>query len=239
MTSKHIDVSLILPCYNEASLFRRSVSDIAAVLDVLQLRTEIIFVDDGSKDSTKKLIAEVVRSNSHFRALYQLKNQGRGKAVRDGIFAARGAVVGYMDIDCEVSPVYIPKMVAMIRSGLADVVIGKRYYRTTIGSIVREVLSRGYQWLAHTMIDTGGLDTESGYKFFDRKKIVPILRKTEHTGWFWDTEVIVRSRKAGLRVLEIPVLFLRRFDKKSSLNIIPDTVDYMVHLWRFRNEMNV
>lgn len=268
---KRIDLSLVLPCFNEAGLFAESVRRIQETLDASRFSYEIIFVDDASSDGTQELIcsycvqgAEVgtpwfsrrqgpdrdILHQSDFakavttlqngvppRALYHRFNKGRGRSVIDGIRAAKGTVVGYIDIDCEVSPVYIPQMVSLILNKHADVVIGKRYYRTTPGSLLREVLSRGYQWISDRMIGTGGLDTETGYKFFSRRKIVPILQQTKHPGWFWDTEVMVYAKRAGLKIIEVPVLFLRRFDKHSSVNIIRDTWDYCIHLWRLRSRL--
>lgn len=227
-----IDVSLILPCFNETDVFASSVVRIVDVLNTSKLRYEIIFVDDGSRDGTVDLIKKIP-----FRSIFHQKNQGRGKTVADGILAAKGSVVGYIDIDCEVGPEYIPQMVHLILEKKADIVIGKRIYRSSAGSLLREVLSRGYQWLSDLMIGTEKLDTETGYKFFRKSKIVPILAATSHPGWFWDTEIMVRSKRAGLRIAEVPVLFIRRFDKQSSVHILRDTIDYMVQLWRFRRSL--
>lgn len=239
---RRIDVSLILPCYNEAGLFAESVARIQAVLHASNLTYEVIFVDDASCDGTQKHIRSFCKSGSGigkqaFRALFHVKNTGRGRAVLDGIRAAKGIVAGYIDIDCEVDPVYIPHMVTQILKKKADVVIGKRYYRTTPRAFLREILSRGYQWLADVLIGTGGLDTETGYKFFSRKKILPLLSKTKHPGWFWDTEIMAYARRKGLTIVEEPVLFLRRFDKQSSVNVVRDTAEYLIHLWRFRRRL--
>lgn len=158
-------MSLILPCYSETDVFAGSVSRIVDVLRSSKLRYEIIFVDDGSRDGTQCLI-----KLTHFRAIYHQKNMGKGKTVADCIVAAKGTVVGYIDIDCEVGSEYIPQMVSIILQKKAYIVIGIRIYRTSAGSLVREILSRGCQWLNDVMIGTGKLDTEAGYKFFDRKK---------------------------------------------------------------------
>ncbi len=234
MKLSSVDLTLILPCYNEAELFTESVRSIQEVLDVTALTYELLFVDDASSDTTPRLIARQARRDKRIRVIYHAQNHGRGRAVVDGIRSARGRVVGYIDIDCEVSPVYIPFMVSLILRHKADVVIGRRYYRTGPRALIREALSRGYQWISDALIGTGGMDTETGYKFFNRKKIVPIIGKTKHQGWFWDTEIMVYSRRAGLRIKEVPVLFLRRFDKESSVNIVRDTIEYMIQLWRFR-----
>ncbi len=232
---KRIDLSLILPCYNEAGLFADSVRRIKDVLDLSTLTYEIIFVDDASRDATPELIRKATAEHPDFSALFHAKNRGRGRSVTDGLRAARGTVAGFIDIDCEVSPVYIPEIAALILSRKADVVIGHRMYRTSISSIIREVLSRGYRWLSDKMIGTHGRDTESGYKFFNRKKILPVLSKPRSPGWFWDTEIMVYADRAGLSIREFPVLFIRRFDKKSSVNLLRDTYEYLVNLRRFRN----
>ncbi len=237
---RRVELSLILPCFNESGLFLESVSRITDVLDVSRLSYEIIFVDDNSADNTPTLIARAIATHKKrhlFRAIYHDKNVGRGKTVIDGIKAAKGTVVGYIDIDCEVDPVYIPGMVNRILHKNADVVTGKRYYRSSPKAVIREVLSRGYQWLSDVLIGTGGLDTETGYKFFSRKKILPILSKATSPGWFWDTEIMVYAKRANLIILEVPVLFLRRFDKQSSVNIVKDTLDYVVRLIDFRRRL--
>ena len=235
--TKHRDLSLILACFNEIDVFVSSVERIVETLSHSKLTYEIIFVDDKSSDNTRQLIAKACKKYPYTFALYHHVNCGRGKTVADGFMKATGEVVGFIDIDCEVGPEYIPQMVSIILEKKADVVIGERIYRSSPGSIMREILSRGYQWLSDFLIGTGGLDTETGYKFFRRSKVVPLLAKTVHMGWFWDTEIMVRAKRAGLTICEVPVLFLRRFDKQSSVNIIRDTADYLVNLWKFRTQL--
>lgn len=232
-----IDLSLILPCYNEEPIFTESVKRIIDVLSLSRLSYEIIFVDDKSPDKTAQLIQNACTKYPHTNALYHTINKGRGKTVTDGLKEAIGTVVGYIDIDLEVSPVYIPMLVHMILENKADVVIGKRMYRTNVQSIPREILSSGYQWLSNYLIGTGNLDTESGYKFFNRKKILPILALTRHPHWFWDTEIMILAKRKGLCIEEVPVLFVRRFDKTSSVRIVRDSIDYIQSLWKFRKRL--
>lgn len=238
-----IDVSLVLPCFNEETIFRESVLQIIQTLKQSKFSFEIIFVDDKSTDRTHQLIEKICKKYSFSRAIFHQKNFGRGRAVRDGIEGlggiegARGKVVGYIDIDLEVSPIYMSQMVSLILEKKADVVIGKRIYRTSFHSIPREVLSRGYQWLAGWAVGTAGLDTETGYKFFNRRKILPLFRRAKHPRWFWDTEIMVWAMRKGLKIVEVPVLFLRRTDKQSSVRVIGDTMDYLINLWRLRGKL--
>ncbi len=232
-----VALSLVLPCYNEEEIFEESVVKITQTHDESGFSYEVVFVEDKSCDNTAKFVQDAIKKNKKFHAIFHRINQGRGASVSDGIHAAKGKIVGFIDIDCEVSPVYIPEMVALIASDKADMVLGNRIYRTGLSRLHREILSAGYRWLSDTMIGTGKMDTESGYKFFDRKKILPVLDTCKHTGWFWDTEIVVRAKKAGLRVVAHPVLFLRRTDKTSTVRILRDTMDYLVALWKFRKEL--
>jgi glycosyltransferase AglD len=226
--------SLILPCYNEGSIMTDNVRRIKAALERLNYPYEILFVDDASRDHTQIHIRRLCKEIREASAMFHDINQGRGAAVMDGIMKARGSIVGYMDIDCEVSPVYIPEIVDIIIRHQADVVIGRRIYRSSFSSLVREIISVGYRWIASNILETQGIDTESGYKFFRKKKILPVLAATSDRHWFWDTEVVVFAIRRHLRIMEVPVLFLRRLDKKSSVRVLHDVIDYLVSLWRLR-----
>lgn len=227
-------VSLVIACYNEETILKESVARIVCILEDSVLTYELIFVDDKSRDNTKRVIAAISKKDTQCRAIYHEVNQGRGKAVRDGMAIARGKVVGFIDIDLEVSPVYIPQFVRMILDKEADVVTGLRVYRTNIASAHRAILSWGYSWLVRTSLGIPLRDTETGYKFFNRKKILPIVKKTTNNGWFWDTEIMALAYRAGLKIREEPVLFIRRFDKKSSVRLIRDTIEYLKNLIEFR-----
>lgn len=232
---KHtVKFSLILPCYNEGIILEDNVKRIIDVLKLLRLPYELLLIDDKSVDTTKKHILNLCKKYSQCRALYHDSNQGRGKTVADGIRNSRGRIIGYMDVDCEVSPVYIPEIVEMLMQGKYDVVIGNRVYRSTWTSFIREILSRGYRTLVSMVLETHTVDTESGYKFFTRSAILPIVDLTKDTHWFWDTEIVIWAFRKKLRVLEYPVLYLRREDKKSTVRVIPDTIEYVRQIVRFK-----
>jgi glycosyltransferase involved in cell wall biosynthesis len=234
---KPIDVSVIIACYNEGDDLGKSIAYVTSVLDDSRFSYEFIFVDDGSTDRTREIITGLVRKNKNFRAVFHDVNQGRGKTVCDGIVMARGKVVGFIDIDLEVSPVYIPSFVRMIMDHHADVVTGLRIYREGLHSVHRAILSRGYAWLSRSSLGIALMDTETGYKFFDRKKILPVVQKTKYKKWFWDTEIMTLAYYSGLRIREIPVLFIRRFDKQSSVRLVGDTLVYLRDLWMFHKRL--
>ena len=233
--TKKIELSVILPCYNEAEHFLKSSQKILDVLKRSKIAFELIFVEDASQDNTPELITQFMRreKNKQVRALFHAKNLGRGRSVTDGIGSARGRFAGFIDIDCEVSPSYIPQFLVQLKSG-KDIVCAERRYQTTAGGLVRTLASKLYQQLVKLVLVTNLSDTEAGYKFFNRKRIFPVLSKVRDTGWFWDTEIMVRSERAGLKIAFFPVQFNRRMDKTSTVRLIPDTLNYFIKLFAFR-----
>lgn len=232
---EQFDVSLILPCYNEAEHFTKSVDRIIEVLDGTDFSWEILFIDDKSRDETPALIKNYIAGHrrKHLSGYFHQVNRGRGTTVAEGIEKSRGKIVGYIDIDLEVPPDYIPRFVQAVESG-ADVAAGWRIYDFTLRSLPRWFASKGYNLIRDKVLGTKLVDTEAGYKFFRRKKILPVLKKCLSPGWFWDTEIMVQSEKAGLKIAQIPVVFIRRFDKTSTVRLIPDTLVYLKELWRFK-----
>lgn len=233
-----IEISLVIPCFNEGSIFEENVAEIIKVLESTNEKWEMILVDDKSQDNTKKSIQKIISNNNSIRAIYHPKNQGRGKAVEDGIKKAKGRICGYLDVDLEVSSSYIPLFVEEIKKGGAEMVVAKRFYEGGIfGSMIRYLASKIYAFSVRLILNTPIEDTEAGYKFFERKKILPILAKVKNKHWFWDTEICATAHLSGLRISQIPTLFNRRSDKKSTVKIIPDTYDYIKSLLRFKYEL--
>jgi len=231
-----VELSIIIPCYNEGSTFENSVRKVIDVVKTLDRRWEIIFVEDKSADDSKKTVEKITKKYKHIRAVYHRKNEGRGKSVSDGIKTAKGAICGYLDIDLEISPSYIPLFIKEIAEG-SDLVVGQRFYEGgRINSILRFLASKIYALCVKYTVDIPVEDTEAGYKFFNRKKITPILRKIKSKHWFWDTEICAQAYWNGLAITQVPVLFKRRHDKKSTVKILPDTFDYVENLIRLRSQ---
>jgi len=116
----------------------------------------------------------------------------------------------------------------------AAVVIGRRVYKLSFWSLPRFVLTNGYIILRRVMLGLPFEDTEAGYKFFRLATIRPILKQCESHGWFWDTEIVARAYDAGLRITEVPCLFMRRRDKTSTVRPIHDSIQHFTSLLAFR-----
>lgn len=235
-----VDLSLVLACYNEEPILAESIQEIVSVLDATRFTYELILVDDGSRDRTPALIeelAEKYRDTVAIRTLLHDRNTGRGGAVRDGMLLGRGEVVGFLDVDLEVHVVHVLPALLAIRRG-ADVVVGKRVYRPRWRAPHRYLMTKGYAWLVRRLLRLrDASDTEAGFKFFRRARLLPLLAQCRETGWFWDTEIMALADVSGLLVTEIPVLYERQAKKRSTVRPLHDSLDYLVRLWRFRTRL--
>lgn len=233
-----LDVSIVIACYNEESLLKDSVNKVMTIMDSTRWNYELIFVDDYSRDQTRSQIDQIIHEHpdSAIKKIFHEKNTGRGRTVSDGISIAQGRYVGYLDIDLEVGAHYIPYMVDALIQGY-DVATAYRIYKATFKLLIRTIVSVGYRKLMRFLLKVPLIDTETGYKFFNREKILPVLARTRDEGWFWDTEIMTRSYHAGLKIIELPCLFIRLYDKKSSVHLITDSIVYFRKLIAFRNEL--
>lgn len=230
---KNLEFSLVLACYNEGPTFLKSVKSILKHINTLGKSCEVIFVEDKSTDNTRMAVEKVVASEKKCRAIYHAKNKGRGASVSDGIKAAKGKIVGFMDVDCEISPLYMPLFIKEIENR-ADMVIGTRFYESSAKSLTRVIASKSYAFISKRLLGLPFEDTEAGFKFFNRVKILQVLKNTKDQGWFWDTEICARAYKAGLKIKQLPVLFVKRGDKKSTVNLFSDSITYAMRLLAFR-----
>ena len=160
-----LDCTLILAAYNEGPTLEASVLKIIKVLRETRLKWEIIFVEDKSTDATRKTVEKIVKGNVNYRAIYHRENMGRGKSVADGISAAKAPICGFLDVDCEISPSYIPLFVKELKNG-ADLVVGRRFYEKGWKSISRVAASKIYAELVKKLLGLPIDDTETCFKFF-------------------------------------------------------------------------
>jgi hypothetical protein len=110
-------------------------------------------------------------------------------------------------------------------------------YAFQLLSLDRYFMSRGYSWLVRKLLRVPYRDTETGYKFFRRETVLPLLDEIEDGGWFWDTEFMARAARRGLTVVEIQGAYVRREDKTSTVRGLRDSARYFRQLLAFRRKL--
>jgi len=240
---KPVDLSLIITCYNDSAILEDNVSKLISYLSCLNLSYELILVEDCSTDNTHEIVVKIEKQHAdsgiRLKAIYHEVNRGRGAAVKSGLFAAVGKVVGFIDIDLEIPEWHIQPCVFPIMNGEYDVATGNRYYKVqpNFYILTRHMLTSGYKRFVRFFFNTSLVDTETGCKFFDRGKIIPIARVTQSERWFWDTEIMLLSERAGLRILTIPCTCVRNLKKESTVKFFSDTIYYFRELLKFRKRI--
>jgi len=231
-------LSLVLACYDEAQHLRASFAEIRDTLEQAGWPFEVVFVDDASRDGTLEILDEIVAAHPQLalRVIRHERNRGRGATVADGFRAARGEIAGYLDVDLEVHCRYVPSLVRAIERG-ADVATVRRIYAFQLRALDRYAMSRGYSFLVRHLLGVPYRDTETGFKFFRRARVLPLLDEIGDEGWFWDTEFMVRAARHGLAVVEVPGAYVRREDKTSTVRGLRDSARYFLALLRLRRRL--
>ena len=235
-----VDLSVILPCYNEAQILRQTVKVLKSVLNQTSYHYEIIIAEDASTDGTDTIARQLAEGSEEIVWLHRNERIGRGSAVANAIKKARGRVVGFLDTDLEAPALYILPLVLAIEEG-ADIAIGVRFihlgWRDYIFKMDKILTHYGYLWLIRLLLQIPLQDTETGFKFFNKERILPVLDEIKDQHWFWDTEVMVRPYFKGYRIKEIPILFFMNHDRVSKVNFFKDSLSHLKNLWRFRKEI--
>jgi len=227
-----MDVSLIVPCYHEGPYLEDNLQALYTLLSHLKVDFEMIIIDDNSRDDTLARARHFSEGKDNVQLLHHEVNQGRGYTVTEGIRKARGKIAGFIDIDLEVASQNIIPLIFKVLEGL-DVATAHRIYKIKFFD-PRWTLSKGYASLVKFICKTPFQDTEAGLKFFNRDRILPILDTIEDKHWFWDTEILVRSYYHGLKIAEVPVLFIRSSPSYTTVKFTRDTFVYFIKLLRFR-----
>jgi glycosyltransferase involved in cell wall biosynthesis len=200
-------VSVIMPVYNERNTLRAVIDRVLAVPQ----EVELICVDDGSRDGSREILAELQSQHSNLRVLLQPKNMGKGAALRRGIQEATGDFVLIQDADLEYDPDDYPNLLEPLIEGKADVVYGSRF----LGSRPHRVL---YFWhsvgnwaltlLSNCLTNINLTDMETCYKVFRREVIQSIPIEENRFGF--EPEITVKVAKRRLRVYEVGISYWGR-----------------------------
>jgi len=196
-------LSVIVPVYNEESTLEQIIKRIR---DVPMDDLELIVVDDGSQDRSRKILESLKDQIDHL--IFQEKNMGKGAALRTGLSCATGDIVIFQDADLEYDPMEFPNLTAPIEKGLADVVYGSRFK----GQLEHRVLffwhylgNRFLTFLSNMFTNLNLSDMETCYKAFRREILTKIEIQENRFGI--EPEITAKIAKLKCRVYEIGISY--------------------------------
>lgn len=226
---------IVTPTYNEKynlPLFARATLEVAP-------GAHLLVVDDNSPDGTGQVAEDLARTDPRIRVMHRPGKMGLGTAYVQAF--ERGIAEGYrwffeMDTDLSHDPNYLPAFFAALERG-ADVVIGSRNIPgggVEGWGLGRHVLSKGGSLYSRMILGVGVKDLTTGYKAFNAKALSTIdLASIRSNGYSFQIETTYRAILRGLRVEEVPIVFVdrRAGESKMSRRIFAEAV---MMVWKLR-----
>jgi glycosyltransferase involved in cell wall biosynthesis len=220
----------VIPAYNEQATLDECLRRVVA----LGLDAELVVVDDGSRDGTAEALASSTVPGLH--VFTHPTNLGKGAAVRTGIAATTGEIVLILDADLEYDPDDIPRLIAPIADGYADVVFGTRLrgggHPQRAHLFWHYLGNRFLSLLTNVLYNTTISDMEVGYKVFRGELIRSIELVSD--GFGFEPEVTAKVLRRGVRLYELPISYYGRTYAEGKKVTWRDGVSAIVQLIRFR-----
>jgi dolichyl-phosphate beta-glucosyltransferase len=223
-----VELSVIVPAYNEASRLPRTLTrmrDYFASRGFTTHELEILIVDDGSKDGTVQIAEQWARDWPSVRVISNGDNRGKGYSVRHGMLEARGRIALFTDADLSSPIEESEKLLAAINAG-NDVAIGSRALDrsliTTHQSPLRELAGMIFNGFVRIFTGLPFSDTQCGFKAFVREpsRIVFEQQRIERFGF--DPEILFLAKRHGLRTAEIAVRWAH--DPATKVHMLRDSL---------------
>jgi glycosyltransferase involved in cell wall biosynthesis len=191
-----------MPVYNEKNTVEEM---IGRVLAVPGIRTELIVVDDASRDGSREIVERLAREKG-FRVLLHERNQGKGAAVRRGIDAATGHIIVVQDADLEYSPEEYPELIDLIIKGKADAVFGSRFIGRHRCFLFTHYLANLFlNLVTNVLYNTTMTDMETCFKAVRAELLKSLTLRSNRFGI--EPEITAKLFKRGARVYEVPITY--------------------------------
>jgi len=195
-------LSVVMPVYNEKNTVEEM---IGRVLAVPGIRTELIVVDDASRDGSREIVERLAREKG-FRVLLHERNQGKGAAVRRGIDAATGHIIVVQDADLEYSPEEYPELIDLIIKGKADAVFGSRFIGRHRCFLFTHYLANLFlNLVTNVLYNTTMTDMETCFKAVRAELLKSLTLRSNRFGI--EPEITAKLFKRGARVYEVPITY--------------------------------
>lgn len=210
---------MIVPTFNERANVVRVVERLRVVLD--GVRWHAIFVDDDSPDRTAEAVKQISATDSRVQCIRRVRRRGLAGAVVEGALASAAPYIGVIDGDLQHDETLLPRMLEVLRSGKADLVVASRYLGAEAVaeglSPLRSLGSRFANWLGRRVLRQDVSDPVSGF-FMIRRELVDRVAPRLATEGFKILFDLIASQPGPLRIVELPYSFRERQAGGSKLD---------------------
>jgi dolichyl-phosphate beta-glucosyltransferase len=226
-------LTVVIPAYNEEVRIIPTIGAIASYISDLGIPWEMILADDGSRDSTVRLVEELNFAN--LRILRAERNAGKGSAVHRGMLEASGQYILFTDADNSTPIEEITKLLKKVQQEGYDIAIGSRAAEGAAEahkSLLRRILSGGLRWIVRIVFRIGVRDTQCGFKLYTRAAAQRLFQAQTIMGFSFDLEILYLAAKWGFRVAEVPVAWVDA--PGSKVDTTKEVKRFMQDLFRIK-----
>ena len=226
-------LSIVIPAYNEAERLPAMLLDLKSFLKDSDLDSEVIIVNDGSKDNTVNVIKDFFTDFNDIRLINNSENRGKGYAVKTGMLEASGDYKMFADADGATPFKEILKLLPELKNG-NDVVIASRALADSQikTSFFRKFRGRVFNFLVNTILGLNLSDMQCGFKVFSKKAADTIFVNQTLDGFAFDIEILHKAKKNGFSIKEVPVVW-NNVDG-SKVNGIRDPIKMFFSIFRVK-----
>jgi glycosyltransferase involved in cell wall biosynthesis len=212
-------LSLVLPAYKQEKTIKKDILSLEEALSLLPLKHEIIVVVDGYSDKTLEITKKI--KNDNLIVLGYEENKGKGFAIKHGVKAANGDIIGFIDAGMDLDPKEISLMLNIMDWNDADIVVGSKLHPDSIVNypVSRRILSWGYRSIIKVLFRLNVKDTQVGLKLFRRDVAKKVFPKIVVKAFAFDVEVLAVARSYGYtKIYEAPIKLRFRQGTITSTN---------------------
>jgi glycosyltransferase AglD len=222
-TPKTVQVSVVLPAYNEVEYLQPAVDRTIQTLNRFTQSYEVIIAEDGSTDGTAEHAEELSQKTAGVRHIHRDQRLGRGTALNNAFKQSHGEVLVYMDLDLATDLKYLKPLIEAITLEGYDFSTGSRMMAESKAERTtgRSISSKTYNFLVRHVLGSKLRDHQCGFKAFKHDPLMQLLDEVQATHWFWDTEIMVRANRHGFKIKEIPVEW--KSGRGTKVNIFKDS----------------
>jgi dolichyl-phosphate beta-glucosyltransferase len=228
-------LSIVIPSKDEEKRLPRTIEVIQAYLDARHADYELILVDDGSSDGTRKIMDTAAARNPRIKVEALPFNRGKGRALATGVDAAHGDPILLTDADLSTPIEELEKLQAALDTG-AGIAIASRALRDSrvevSQPIYRVAMGKAFNLIVQAVLLPGIWDTQCGFKLFRADVAHRVFAGLVTDGFGYDPEVLYRARRQGTRITEVPVVW--RNSAPTTVSPISSSFDMLKHVLRIR-----
>ncbi|MBI4847185.1 MAG: glycosyltransferase [Nitrospirae bacterium] len=228
------EISIVIPVYNEEKYVSSYIGRLSAELTDARVDDyEIVLVENGSTDNTRRIALDMGEKNSRLRVI-TLEKADYGAALKAGLLAAKGSYILQFDLDYwDIS--FLRKTVLLFREFEYNIIIGSKNMLMSKDKRrpIRRIISQGFRFFLWTFFDLRVSDTHGIKAWKNDESLRQVIRETKFGRHIFDTELVLRSQKADLSIIELPMTVVeqRPSSSKALIKRIPEAVTDLIYLW--------